>query len=512
MGFQSATALLQAGQWERGAEELRAALVHAPQEAGGWSNLGFALRQLGRFGQAREALERALAIDPGLADAWNLLGLVEQDELHHERARDAFGRALALRPGFAYAHMNLGNSELALGRREAALASYARALQLDPGHAEIHYNLGRLNDEAGALEESERNYQEALRLNPRHSMARHNRAHVLMRLENAEEAIAELREAVRLDPQFMRGRVQLGHALFLSGHFDEAWTQAQWREPRNLHASQRVAAGGAYEVPSRDALAGARLNVIGEQGLGDTLFYLRFAPAVRALGASLRFAGDPRLHALLARTGLFEHVAATTSQLREPGALEILAGDLPLFSPAPLAPPLALVVDPVQRAAMASRLAALGPAPHIAIAWRAGIPHAGTFTTLYKEVPVAALGEALRGVRATWVSVQRDPRQGETEALASALGARVHDLSAVNSDLEMAFAAMALVDDYVGVSNTNVHLRASAGRSSRVLVPFPPEWRWMMRGDSPWFEGSRVYRQQRGGDWLAALGRLSRDL
>ncbi len=74
-------------------------------------------------------------------------------------------------------------------------------------------------------------------------------------------------------------------------------------------------------------------------------------------------------------------------------------------------------------------------------------------------------------------------------------------------------ALLALLDDYVTVSNTNVHLRAGAGRTSRVLVPNPPEYRWMAEGDeSPWFQGSTVYRQRLDGDWGAAFQALSKDL
>ena len=74
-------------------------------------------------------------------------------------------------------------------------------------------------------------------------------------------------------------------------------------------------------------------------------------------------------------------------------------------------------------------------------------------------------------------------------------------------------AVLALIEDYIGVSNTNMHLRAGAGRTARVLVPQPPEWRWMAAGEeSPWFPGFRIYRQGIDGDWGEALAKLARDL
>jgi hypothetical protein len=89
----------------------------------------------------------------------------------------------------------------------------------------------------------------------------------------------------------------------------------------------------------------------------------------------------------------------------------------------------------------------------------------------------------------------------------------VHDFSASNEDLEEMLALLAVVDEYVGVSNTNMHLRASVGRAARVLVPWPAEWRWLVSGDeSPWFPGFRIYRQRPDGDWTAALERLACDM
>jgi hypothetical protein len=83
----------------------------------------------------------------------------------------------------------------------------------------------------------------------------------------------------------------------------------------------------------------------------------------------------------------------------------------------------------------------------------------------------------------------------------------------VNDDLDSMAGLLAVLDEYVAVSNTNVHLRAGLGHTSRVLVPFPPEWRWMAAGDeSPWFPGCRVYRQAPERTWTSALSALRTDL
>ena len=475
-------ALAQAGRWPEALEHFQHSLAIAPASAAVWSNAAFALRTLGRTGEAAEAIARAVAIDASIADAWNIYGLVEQDRRDFAAARSHFRHALTLNPRFPQAWMNLGNSEQALGNAAAAIEAYEKALAMDPRLPEIHYNLGLLQSNA---------------------------------MGEIERAIAHYRQAIELAPDFALAHHNLAHCLFLLGRFDQAWREHQWRSPRRGYAGTPRLAQQPAELACED-LAGERFLVLAEQGLGDILFYLRYAPALRARGAMLDFAGDPRLHPMLARTGLFERFAANAAEAGGQ-TTELLAGDLPLAVTPPghsieVAPPLALTADRDRIAAARRRLQALGKGPYVAIAWRAGEPKTGLNETLYKTVPLDLLGAALRHLDATFISVQRDPGPDETPALSSALGHPVHDLSSVNRDLEDTLAWMEAVDLYVGVSSTNVHLRASLGRDAHVLVPFPPEWRWMAQGASPWFPAMRVYRQQASREWQPALDRLAADL
>ncbi len=123
------------------------------------------------------------------------------------------------------------------------------------------------------------------------------------------------------------------------------------------------------------------------------------------------------------------------------------------------------------------------------------------------------LADAMHGVAGTFIALQRNPEPGELDANASLLGRPLADLTALNDDLEDMVALVGLLDDYVCVSNTNLHLRATQGGACRVLIPNPPEFRWMARGEeSPWFPGTTVYRQDMAGDWTGALARLGADL
>jgi hypothetical protein len=195
----------------------------------------------------------------------------------------------------------------------------------------------------------------------------------------------------------------------------------------------------------------------------------------------------------------------------------LLAGDLPLLlGMAEIPPAIPLAPDAARIGAMRQRLAACGPPPYVGVTWRAGIaepsaPHLPP--ALAKRIALTQLAPALRTTRATLLSLQRQPQSAETVEFAKLLQRPLHDFSATNQDLEEMLALLALLDDYVAVSNTNIHLLASVGGRARVLVPCPPDWRWMASGEqSPWFPGFTVYRQNGDGDWSTAMQELQGDL
>ena len=247
-------------------------------------------------------------------------------------------------------------------------------------------------------------------------------------------------------------------------------------------------------------LSGVEVALVGEQGLGDELFFLRYAPLLKARGCRIHYFGNPKILDVLLGTTVLDRLS---SRAGEPGAgMAALAmlGDLPhLFSKLPASPwrpagitkhdvmssgsirgvrvvhtsgpaklpaPLPLSPSPARVAAVSALLRRLGAPPYVALTWRAGTPpewQRGKVSFLFKQVGLEALAKVFRDTPGTLVSLQRDPDPGETAKLAGLVGRAVHDLSALNDNLADMLAALTIVDEYVGVSNTNTHLRASAG-------------------------------------------------
>jgi len=162
-------------------------------------------------------------------------------------------------------------------------------------------------------------------------------------------------------------------------------------------------------------------------------------------------------------------------------------------------------------------LAAFGQPPYLGVTWMGGTPKKpgskGVGRILHKDIPAALLGKLAHDWPGTVVVLQRVPKPEDMASFSRAFGRPCLDWSGLNNDLRDALAGLSLLDEYVGVSNTNMHLLAGIGKTARVLVPHPPEWRWMPAGEeSPWFPGFRIYRQSIDHAWDIALGELAQDL
>ncbi|MGZ5060360.1 MAG: tetratricopeptide repeat protein [Usitatibacter sp.] len=490
---------------------------------------------------ALSLVDRALRADAGDARQHHTRGLALRAVQRPREAVAAFREAVRLMPDFADAHAALGRALLAAGDPGSAALAFARAIEANPRSFDAHNDLGVAFLEQGRVADAEASFRRAIVLAPDRSHAWNNLGNALRTQGRNDEALAAFRGATLRKPSVPAAWVNLGNLLrerddiegsfacferalemapssapahlsaaiarLLDGDLGRGWSEYAWRNGNTPDASMAAALAS---LP-----AGTVVDVEGEQGLGDVLFFLRWAPRLAARGARVHLRADPRLFPLLERVEWIEAMHAPDDPPAEE-ALRVAVGDLPWLledAAEPYPPSIALTPLPDDVEAARRVLASSGPPPYVGIAWRAGIASSEGGEHLFKQVPLDELGAALKGVKATLVSLQRDPRPEESAALAHAAGRPLLDASALNADLPAMLGFLDAIDDYVGVSSTNVHLRAALGKGARILVPVPPEWRYGRSGAvSPWFPDFRLYREAREGGWRDALGTLGADL
>jgi tetratricopeptide (TPR) repeat protein len=513
-GVAAASCLAMQGSLEQAGRELRAATQRHPGYALAWYNLGNVLQEQERHEESLEYFSRAIQLDPALPDAHNNLGRALHRLERFEAAEQAYRRCLALRPDYALGNFNLASVLMDRGRFAEAVAVCRQALERAPRDAELRLKLGSAHTHLGEMTAALEAFRAAADAAPANPRALWAYGYALIRTGSEEEGIRWLERAWALQPESQTFRAALSTLYLSLGNLKAGWALHEWRPARVSFLARNPDLRLVTALP--DHLPGLKICLLREQGLGDELFFLRFAAALKSRGAEITCRVSARLASMLERVPALGQIVAADDAMPEAG-LYLLMGDLPqALGATDFPPPVELAPRPGMLESMKERLAALGPPPYVGVTWRAGIApeqQRGTEWVLHKAVPLESLCGALRNVKGTLIALQRNPEGGEVERLAALAGRPVHDLTALNEDLEGMLALLAIVDDYIGVSNTNMHLRAGVGRSARVLVPCPPEWRWMATGEaSPWFPGFRVYRQRPDGDWNDALARLASDL
>ena len=480
----------------------------APQDYAPPYELGILLESVQQWDDALAQFERSAALRPGFAPPRFAAGLVAYRLRDWERASAHFSAVLAIDPRNLEALVNLAQSTAELGRHDEAQAFLERAIEAEPQSASARYAMGWLLARGGRREEAAARYEEALARDPRHFEALRALGRFRVSRGDYSRAAELYVRAAAVAPNDPDLPLYIAQCLLLLGRWSEAWPWYARRDSRMEFEASERRAGREYRVPSLEELHGREVWVIGEQGLGDILFFLRFVPRLRAHAVRVGFAGDRRLHSILARTGAFDRLAETAPV----EATHVLVADLPValaVGEDVFAESLRAAPDAQREASVRERMSAAGPRPWIAVTWRSGTPRERSAQALSKFIEPRELFAALAGSNGTVFAFQRDASAEDLAAASEALGRPVHDLSDESEDVEDALAVVALADRHVGVSSTNMHLAAMAGRVAEVLVPFPPEWRSRREGESPWFPGFRTLRQSSGGDWSQALAALT---
>ncbi|TYL82426.1 tetratricopeptide repeat protein [Bradyrhizobium rifense] len=503
--FHLANLLVRRKQFDDAISEFRQVLRQRPDFAEAHCNLGAVLFDLAAFGECERCYREALRLNPGFAEAHNNLGglLIKLRRL--DEAEVNLREACKLRPNFPEALNNLGDLLRLRGRPEEAEACCREALRLKPDYVPAQLILGNALREAGRFHEAEPCYRAALDRNPAWPEARNNLGTLLYDLGRVEEAIQSLRTAVSQRPDYADAHFNLGITLLLAGQFDEGWREYEWRwkqemkKPHLRGFSQPLWDGG--DIGDRVLLLHA------EQGLGDTLQFCRFVPAIAAGRRVVLEVQRPLLPLLTGLPG-FERVVACGDPLP--------SFDLhcPLLS---LTRVLGTTLDTIPREASYLRAD-----PQRVAAWRervgqldgmrVGLVWAGNQTMSgdrRRSIPLERFSELADLPGVSFVSLQKGPGASQSPPQ----GLSLHDWTDDLHDFGETAALIEALDLVISVDTGVAHLAGALGRPVWLLNRFDRCWRWLLnRDDSPWYPSLRQFRQIQPGDWTSVLRNVRAEL
>jgi len=477
----------------------------------------------GQFAQALDAYAQALEAQPHNV-YWRFLA--GESLFHLGRYADTVALLHDLDPGtdatLAMEHaLTLGRALQLTGQHTAAEMQLIKAFMLDPGHEEAAYNLGVFYEQAGLPEQAITFLEAAAQRHPQSVRLHYNLGVNLTQCGQTAAAKSALLATLALQPNHVEAHHNLALLYLREGQLTQGWQHYAWRF--NRHAHEGTPAHWLPLTPALPAdLHGHTVQVQGEQGIGDELFFMRYLPALHARGAHVRYQlCNTKLTPLLNQSALEPLVHAPDPDA--PATIRLLAGDLPLALGAAQAQAYPGAIPLQANNMVRTRLQEqhpllVSPRRKLGLTWRAGTQaQYQAFATqrwLHKTAPLDGLLDALAPLGVEVVVLQRDLEPEELSRVQVRLGAaRVLDASTYDQDLGELLALLSCLDGLVGVSNTNVHLCAGLGIGGDVLVPAPAEFRWQELGaHSPWFPGFAVHRQIAGADWQAPMAALAASL
>ena len=502
------TVKAQQGQIGEAQRLFSAAVKINPNVAGAWANLGQALHALKRNDEALQCLDKARALAPDdvnvLHQHANILLSLGRTEAALAASRVVVARA----PRHGEARLNSGIACAALGRPDEAVAEFDAALALMPGHPAAHYNralaLQALGRDAEAIEAHDR----ALAAAPQHALAWLHRGRALAALKRNDEALASYGKAAALRKNDPDVEFSESLALLALGDYRRglAKYEARWRRTGMPEQKSRGRPLWRGEYP----LAGKTVLLHAEQGFGDTIQFARYVPLLAATG--------PKTIVLEVQSELTEIMACLAG-----GATVIARGEAPppFDVHCPLGSlPLAMGTDmssvpaPIPYlsagegalAKWSARLNAL-KRPRVALAWSGNASH---YNDRNRSIPFACLAPLL-SLPTAFVSIQRDLRDDGAAGLAAE--ARVIHLGGELENFTDTAAVIASCDLVISADTAVAHLAGAVGRPLWVLIPFAPDWRWTLEGDtSPWYPAARLFRQTAPGDWDSVIARVAGEL
>jgi hypothetical protein len=427
-----------------------------------------------------------------------------------ERAIALYEQVIAVDPGHAEAHYKRANALRLIGRLEEALAGYDRAIAQKADYAHAYCNRGVVLQSLGRQEAALLSYDRAIALDPADVMAQYNRALLMQDCSRWNEALASYDRAIELNPLFADAHYNRSMLHLFLGNFERGWRGYEWRWAN----ARRLGIGEAraFSAPrwrGEEPIAGKRILLHSEAGLGDTLQFCRYANSCVRLGATVILEVPDVLSRLLGTLEGVSQVIGTGSPLPP------FDYHSPLLS-LPLA--FKTTVDTIPASAgylqanekkVAHWRERLGErrGPRIGLVW-SGNPNN----------PI----DARRSIRlADWLAqlptgyeyfrLQTQVRETDRTTLDS--NPQVVSFDDDQLDFDNTAALCMCMDVVITVDTSLAHLSGALGHRTWVLLPQTPDFRWMRdREDSPWYPSVKLYRQSVAGDWSSVFDRVAADL
>jgi len=494
---------LEKGEFEEAVPFFRKAIQINPHIAEAYINLGFAMQEQGNLDEALTYFQKALQIDPAFIDGYYNLGNALREKGLLDEALTAYRKALEIDHTFFMAWYNQGQILNEKGQFDEAAACYRKAIELNPTNPEIYNDMGIVFQGKGRFDEAIAWYKKALQIKPDFAEAISNIGNVLQRKGEFQEALARYRKALQIDPQNIDAHFNMSLIFLITGDFREGWKEYEWR----WHLKDFFRRSFSQPLWDGSDIKGLTILLHAEQGFGDTIQFIRYAPLVAEKGARVILESRSELKSLLEHIEGIEkiitpgeaypHFDLQCPLMRLPYIFHTEIETIPSKTPY-------IKADASLVRKWSKRINHHDPVLNIGLSWCGNPDHdndRNRSCSLETFAPLAQLSNV------TLNSLQKG---AGTKAFHLPEGMQLMDFTEELTDFSETAALMENLDLIISVDTAIAHLAGALGKPVWILLPFVPDWRWMLhREDSPWYPTMKLFRETSPGDWKSVIDRIA---
>ena len=475
-----------------------------------YSNRGAVLQELKRFDEALSSYDKAISIKGDYAEAFNSRGTVLEELKRLEEALSSYHKAISINKDFTESYYNRGNVLHKLKRLEEALSSYDKAISLHEDYAEAYSNRGLVLQDLKRLEEALSSYDKAISLHEDYAEAYSNRGTVLEELKRLDEALSSYEKAISINKDYAEAYWNSSICYLLAGNFNEGWARYEWRwQSKSISKTAGIRKFSQPLWLGTEVLKDQTIFLYAEQGLGDTIQFSRYVSLVAGLGAKVVLEVQPSLVKLLS------YLEGISQIISKGDKLPNFDYQCPLMS-LPLAFKTELKTIPsvsknisTDEKKVEKWQAILGEKtkPRVGIVWSGAVNHKND---LQRSLKLSQLITHLPSDY-EYLSLQKEISDVDKEVLIECC--KIKHFGDDLKDFTDTAALCELIDIVISVDTSVAHLAGTLGKNTWVLLPYSPDWRWLLdRNDSPWYSSVKLYRQEKINDWESALVNIESDL
>jgi len=451
--------------------------------------------QEGKLRQAANICLEILEIQPDNSKVTHFLGIICYRLNNYDLAIECFKKTVQLNPNFTEAYNNLGTSLQEKGQFDEAISFHQKAIQLNPNFTEAYNNLGTSLQEKGQFDEAISFYQKATQLDPNFSDAYTNMGKAFQEQGQIDKALLCYQKAVQLSPSNADAHWNMAYASLLLGNFKQGWKEYEWR----FRTTKKISLCRNFQQPLWDGanIRGLTILLYNEQGFGDNIQFIRYAPLVAQRGAKVIVESQKELMSLIINVEGIQQVVVQGGELPEfdihcpllslPLVFDTTLENIPSKVPY-------IRVDSVLVKKWQDKIANNIPKFKIGLVW------AGNPKFRFKSCSLGFFSPLAKLDNVVFYSLQKG--EAAEQARNPPQGFKLVDYTEEINDFSDTAAFIEELDLIISVDTAVAHLAGALGKPVWTLIPFAPDWRWLLnREDSPWYPTMRLFRQTCQGDW-----------